>query len=418
MDHLRATDPEIAQLIEQEKERQASVLRMIPSENYASEAVLAATGSVLANKYSEGYPAKRYYQGQENIDGVELLAISRAKELFKAEHANVQPYSGSPANMAVYLALMGKGGRVLGMDLAAGGHLTHGAKASFSGIFYESAAYGLSKETGRIDFAAARKAAQEFKPQIIFCGASSYPRVIDFAAFAEIAAEVGAKLVADVSHFSGLCLSGDHPAPFPHVDVMTSTTHKLLRGPRGGMILCKAELAAAVDKAVFPGIQGGPHNQVTAGIAVALQEASRPEYAQYCHQVVNNAKALAEGLMSRGFELVTGGTDNHLVLIDAGKAGLTGKALANAMEQAGIVANANKIPFDPRSANDPSGLRMGTPALTTRGMGETEMDLIAGLVHQTALNVEDEAALANIRELVADLCAGFPAPGITPGVEC
>ncbi|MCF8033910.1 MAG: serine hydroxymethyltransferase [Desulfarculaceae bacterium] len=418
MDHLRATDPEIDQLIEQEKQRQASVLRMIPSENYASPAVLEATGSVLANKYSEGYPSKRYYQGQENIDGVELLAVGRAKELFQAEHANVQPYSGSPANMAVYLALMGKGGKVLGMDLAAGGHLTHGAKASFSGIFYESASYGLDRDTGRIDLAGVRRMAREFKPQVIFCGASSYPRQIDFAAFAEIAASVGAKLVADVSHFSGLCLSGDHPAPFPHVDVMTSTTHKLLRGPRGGMILCKAELAGAVDKAVFPGLQGGPHNQVTAGIAVALKEAASPDYADYCHRVVNNAKALAEGLISRGFNLVTNGTDNHLVLIDAGAAGLTGKVLATALERAGIVANANKIPFDPRSANDPSGLRMGTPALTTRGMGETEMDLVAGLVHQTAANLNDEGALDNIRSLVGELCAGFPAPGITPGSEC
>ncbi len=414
MDHLRVTDPEIAQLIDQEKQRQATVLRMIPSENYASQAVLAATGSVLANKYSEGYPSKRYYQGQENIDSVERLAVNRAKELFEAEHANVQPYSGSPANMAVYLALMGKQGRVLGMDLAAGGHLTHGAKASFSGIFYESASYGLSRETGRIDFAQVRRAAREFKPQMIFCGASSYPRIIDFAAFAEIAAEVGARLVADVSHFSGLCLSGDHPAPFPHVDVMTSTTHKLLRGPRGGMILCKAELAKAIDKAVFPGVQGGPHNQATAGIAVALKEAAQPEYKDYCHQVAANAKALAEGLMSRGFTLVTGGTDNHLVLIDAGAAGLTGKALASALELAGIVANANKIPFDPRPANDPSGLRLGTPALTTRGMGEVEMDLIAGLIHQAAAHLEDAAALANIKELVADLCGGFPAPGITP----
>jgi len=304
------------------------------------------------------------------------------------------------------------------MDLAAGGHLTHGAKASFSGIFYESASYGLSKESGRIDFAAARQVAREFKPQLIFCGASSYPRAIDFAAFAEIAAEVGAKLVSDVSHFSGLCLSGDHPAPFPHVDVMTSTTHKLLRGPRGGMILCKAELAAAIDKAVFPGLQGGPHNQVTAGIAVALKEAATPAYREYCHQVVNNAKALAEGLKGRGFSLVTGGTDNHLVLIDAGAAGLTGKALATALERAGIVANANKIPFDPRPAHDPSGLRLGTPALTTRGMGEAEMDLIAGLVHQTAAHVDDEAALDNIRGLVNELCAGFPAPGISDIEEC
>jgi len=414
MDPLHSTDPEIAALIDKEAMRQASVLRMIPSENYASPAVLAATGSILCNKYSEGYPAKRYYQGQENIDEVEMLAISRAKALFGAEHANVQPYSGSPANMAVYLGLLGKGGRVLGMDLAAGGHLTHGAKASFSGTFYDVVSYGLSREDGRIDYAQARRLAQEFKPQMIFCGASSYPRVVDFAAFAEIAAEVGARLVADVSHISGLCVTGQHPAPFPHVDVVTSTTHKLLRGPRGGMVLCRQELAKAIDKAVFPALQGGPHNHTTAAIAVALKEAATPAYADYCRQVVANSKALAEGLLERGFTLVTGGTDNHLVLIDAGASGLTGKAMATALEQAGIVANANKIPFDPRSANDPSGVRMGTPALTTRGMGEAEMDLVAGLVAQAAANIEDEGALANIRELVADLCVDFPAPGIAP----
>ncbi|MBU1157356.1 MAG: serine hydroxymethyltransferase [Proteobacteria bacterium] len=414
MDPLHSTDPEIAALIDKEALRQASVLRMIPSENYASPAVLAATGSILCNKYSEGYPAKRYYQGQENIDEVEMLAISRAKALFGAEHANVQPYSGSPANMAVYLGLLGKGGRVLGMDLAAGGHLTHGAKASFSGTFYDVVSYGLSREDGRIDYAQARRLAQEFKPQMIFCGASSYPRVVDFAAFAEIAAEVGARLVADISHISGLCVTGQHPAPFPHADVVTSTTHKLLRGPRGGMVLCRQELAKAIDKAVFPGLQGGPHNQTTAAIAVALKEAATPAYADYCRQVVANSKALAEGLLERGFTLVTGGTDNHLVLIDAGASGLTGKAMAIALEKAGIVANANKIPFDPRSANDPSGLRMGTPALTTRGMGTAEMDLVAGLVAQAAANIEDEGALANIRELVADLCVDFPAPGIAP----
>ncbi|MBU4563762.1 MAG: serine hydroxymethyltransferase [Desulfarculus sp.] len=415
MDPLHSTDPEIAALIDKEAMRQASVLRMIPSENYASPAVLAATGSILCNKYSEGYPAKRYYQGQENIDEVEMLAISRAKALFGAEHANVQPYSGSPANMAVYLGLLGKGGRVLGMDLAAGGHLTHGAKASFSGTFYDVASYGLSREDGRIDYAQARRLAQEFKPQMIFCGASSYPRVVDFAAFAEIADEAGARLVADVSHISGLCVTGQHPSPFPHADVVTTTTHKLLRGPRGGMVLCRQELAKAIDKAVFPGLQGGPHNQTTAAIAVALKEAATPAYADYCRQVVVNSKALAEGLLERGFTLVTGGTDNHLVLIDAGASGLTGKAMATALERAGIVANANKIPFDPRSANDPSGVRMGTPALTTRGMGTAEMDLIAGLVAQAAANIEDEGALANIRELVADLCVDFPAPGIAPG---
>ncbi|MEW5913352.1 MAG: serine hydroxymethyltransferase [Thermodesulfobacteriota bacterium] len=412
MDQLHATDPEIAGLIDKEAQRQKSVLRMIPSENYASAAVLAATGSILANKYSEGYPAKRYYQGQENIDGVESLAQARARALFQAEHANVQPYSGSPANMAVYLGLLGKTGRVMGMDLAAGGHLTHGAKASFSGTYYDVVHYGLLKGSGLIDYQGARRLAQEFKPQLIFTGASSYPRVIDFAAFAQIAHEAGAYLVADISHISGLCISGDHPHPFPHADVVTSTTHKLLRGPRGGMILCREELAAKIDKAVFPGLQGGPHNHATAAIAVALKEASGPAYAEYCHQVVKNARALAQGLMERGFTLITGGTDNHLVLIDCGAKGLTGKRLAVALEQAGIVGNANKIPFDPRSANDPSGLRLGTPALTTRGMKEPEMDLIAGLVAQVAANLDNAPTLANIRELVADLCSSFPAPGI------
>ncbi len=412
MNYLEAADPQVADLIQKETQRQALVLRMIPSENYASDAVLAACGSILANKYSEGYPKARYYQGQEFIDGVESLAQERARDLFGAEHANVQPYSGSPANMAVYLGLLGKTGRVMGMDLAAGGHLTHGAKASFSGTYYDVRHYGLQRDSGMIDYDAARQLALEFRPQMIFTGASSFPRIIDFAAFGEIAREVGAYLIADISHISGLCISGDHPHPFPHVDVITFTTHKLLRGPRGGMILCSQELAPKIDKAVFPGLQGGPHDQTTAAIAVALKEAASPEYSQYCHQVVKNAAALAQGLLDRDFTLVTGGTDNHLALIDCGANGLTGKVLAEACEAAGIVANANKIPFDPRPANDPSGFRLGTPALTSRGMKEAEMDLIAGLVAQVAANMNDASALANIKEMVADLCAGFPAPGI------
>lgn len=412
MNYLEATDPQVADLIRHEAQRQATVLRMIPSENYASDAVLAASGSILANKYSEGYPNARYYQGQEFIDGVECLAQQRARDLFGAEHANVQPYSGSPANMAVYLGLLGKTGRVLGMDLAAGGHLTHGAKASFSGTYYEVRHYGLRQDDGLIDYEAARQVALEFKPQMIFTGASSFPRTIDFSIFGEIAREVGAYLIADISHISGLCISGDHPHPLPHADVITFTTHKLLRGPRGGMILCKKELAAKIDKAVFPGLQGGPHDQTTAAIAVALKEAASPAYTEYCHQVVKNAAALGQGLIERGFSLVTGGTDNHLVLIDCGASGLTGKTLAVTCEQAGIVGNANKIPFDSRSANDPSGLRLGTPALTTRGMKEAEMDLIAGLVAQAAANRDNPQALAQIKELVTDLCSDFPAPGI------
>ncbi|MFH1060793.1 MAG: serine hydroxymethyltransferase [Pseudomonadota bacterium] len=413
MDQLHQSDPAVAALIASEANRQASVLRMIPSENYVSCAVLAASGSCLTNKYSEGYSHRRYYQGQENIDKLEDLAVGRAKALFGAEHANLQPYSGSPANMAVYFGLLGPGDRVMGMDLSAGGHLTHGAKVSFSGRFYQVRQYSLDPATLRIDYDGARRLAKEWQPKLIFTGASSYPRAIDFAAFRSIADEVGAYLVADISHISGLCLSGDHPHPLPHVDVVTTTTHKLLRGPRGGMILCRGELGARIDKAVFPGLQGGPHNHVTAAIAVALGEAARPEYAQYCHQVVRNAKALAAALTARGFKLVTGGTDNHLVFFDATALGLTGKIMAEAMEQAGVVANANKIPFDPRSAEDPSGLRMGTPALTTRGLTEAHMEQVADYIDQVAKHPHDAAKLAAIKAQVAEFCAQFPAPGLS-----
>lgn len=412
MQELTRTDPDIAGLIQREAERQASVLRMIPSENYASKAVMEATGSILTNKYSEGYPDARYYQGQEYIDKVELLAQGRARDLFGAEHANVQPYSGSPANMAVYLALLKPGDHTMGMDLAAGGHLTHGAKVSFSGKFYQVSQYGLSRETGLIDFDQAAELARQWRPKLIFAGCSSYPREVDFARFAQIARDVGAHLVADISHISGLCFTGCHQSPLPLADVVTTTTHKLLRGPRGGMVMCRSSLAPAIDKAVFPGLQGGPHNNVTAAIAVALGEAAAPEYADYCRQVVKNARALAQGLLSRGFTLVTGGTDNHLALIDAGQSGLSGKALAMAMDRAGIVANANKVPFDPRPAHDPSGVRLGTPALTSRGMGEAEMDTVAGLIERVAKNVDQDEQLAKVRAEVAELCAGFPAPGI------
>jgi glycine hydroxymethyltransferase len=412
MEELQKVDPQIADLIQKEAGRQASCLRMIPSENYASSAVMAATGSVLTNKYSEGYPHGRYYQGQEFIDQIEDLAVQRAKNLFGAGHANVQPYSGSPANMAVYLSTLKPGGRVMGMDLAAGGHLTHGAKVSFSGKFYEVKQYGLSRQTGLIDYDLARSLAKEFKPGLIFAGCSSYPRTVDFSIFGEIAREVGAVLCADISHISGLCVTGCHPHPFPHAQVVTSTTHKLLRGPRGGMVLCKKDLAAKIDKAVFPGLQGGPHNHVTAAIAVALKEAAAPGFKDYCRQVVKNAAALGEELMAQGFSLVTGGTDNHLVLIDASAMDLTGKVLAGAMDQAGIVANANKVPFDPRPADDPSGVRLGTPALTTRGMKETEMAAVAGFIAQVAKAPQDQANLAKVRSQVAELCSAFPAPGI------
>jgi glycine hydroxymethyltransferase len=418
MSQLREVDPEIYELLQQEAQRQATVLRMIPSENYASAAVMAVTGSVLTNKYSEGYAGARYYQGQEFVDRIERLAMERAQRFFGAGHANVQPYSGSPANMAVYLAVLGKGGRVLGMDLAAGGHLTHGAKVSFSGKYYEVRQYGLSQQTQRLDYDRIREQAKQFRPQLIFAGCSSYPRQVDFAAFGEIAREVDAVLCADISHISGLCATGCHPHPLPHAHAVTTTTHKLLRGPRGGMVMTDdPELAAKLDKAVFPGLQGGPHNHVTGAIAVALHEALSPDYAQYCRRVVENARALAAALAERGFSLVTGGTENHLVLIDAGAGrdaapGLTGKRLAQALEAAGIVANANKVPFDPRPAHDPSGVRLGTPALTTRGMGPGQMAAVAGLIHRVAQAPDDAEALAEVRREVRELCSAYPAPGI------
>ena len=408
MDQISRVDPEIAQLIAAETKRQGAVLRMIPSENYASPAVLAATGSVLANKYSEGYPFARYYQGQPYIDKVEALAISRAKDLFGAEYANVQPYSGSPANMAVYFAVLQPGDKVMGMDLAAGGHLTHGSKVSFSGRFYQVAQYGLNRETGLLDYDRMREIAKEYQPKLIFAGASSYPRAIDFAIMGEVAREVGAYLVTDISHISGLCLSGDHPHPLPHADLVTTTTHKMLRGPRGGLILCRKDLGPSIDKAVFPGLQGGPHNNTTAAIAVALKEAATPEFADYCHQVVKNARALAQGLLERGFKLVTGGTDNHLVLIDCQPLDCSGKDLAGALEKAGIVANANKIPFDPRPAQDPSGVRLGTPALTTRGMQEEDMVEIAEFIGQVARGWQDQAVLDKVFGAVGELCRRYP----------
>ncbi len=411
MQNLKQNDPAISNLIEQEAQRQKSVIRLIPSENFASQAVMEASGSILSNKYSEGYPGARYYKGQQVIDEVEQLAIDRAKALFGAEHANVQPYSGSPANMAVYLGLLGKSGKVLGMDLAAGGHLTHGAKVSFSGKYYETTCYGVDRKTERIDLNVVRELARSFRPEMIICGASSYPRIIDFAGFAEIAQEVGAYLLADISHISGLCFTGEHPNPCPHADVVTTTIHKLLRGPRAGMILCKAELAKKIDKAVFPGLQGGPHNATIAGIAVAMSEAAQPDYTAYCRQVVKNAKALANSLTEKGFKLITGGTDNHLLLFDATAIGLTGNILATSLDNAGIVTNTNKIPFDPRKATDPSGVRLGTAALTTQKMKEGEMETIARLIHKTAQSIGDEQMIEKIRQEVCEFCADFPPPG-------
>ena len=413
LDAIQATDPEIADLIRAEERRQADSIRLIPSENYASRAVMQATGTILANKYSEGYPRKRYYEGQENIDVIEQIAIDRAKALFGMDHANVQPYSGSPANAAIYLAFLQPGETTMGMNLACGGHLTHGAKVSFSGKVYNSVQYGVDEKTHLLDFDAIRKLALEARPKLIFVGISAYPRILDFAKFAEIAKEVGAILAADIAHISGLVVAGTHPTPAGHVDIISTTTHKTLRGPRGGMLLCKEEFAQPLDKAVFPGLQGGPHNHTTAAIAVALKEAATPEFKEYGHQVVKNAKVLAEALLKEDFTLITGGTDNHLILIDITKKGLSGRQAAKTLSAAGIVCNCNGIPFDPRKPWDPSGIRIGTPAITSRGMGEAEMKTLAKWMSEVISNPDSEEIKARVAGEVKDLCAGFPAPGLS-----
>ena len=409
---LAERDPEIFDLIKQEERREADKIRLIASENYASKAVLEATGSVLTNKYSEGYANKRYYEGQQVIDQVENLAVNRMKALFSAEHVNVQPYSGSPANLAVYLAFCQPGDPILGLALPAGGHLTHGWKVSISGKYFNSAGYGVNKDTHLIDFDEVATLAREHKPKLIWAGTSAYPRTLDFAKFREIADEVGALLIADIAHIAGLVAGGVHPSPMGLADVVTSTTHKTLRGPRGGVIMCKAEHAAAIDRAVFPGLQGGPHNHTTAGIAVAAKEAATDEFKSYAAQIVDNAKTLAEELMSRGFRLVTGGTDNHLVLVDLTPKNIPGKKAAQALDRAGIVCNYNSVPFDPRKPFDPSGIRIGTPAVTSRGMGADEMKKLARWMDQVVRAPEDEALLSRIAAEVKECCDAFPAPGL------
>jgi glycine hydroxymethyltransferase len=412
LDALQATDPEIADLIRAEEKRQADCIRLIPSENYTSRAVLQACGTVLSNKYSEGYPRKRYYEGQENIDAIEQIAIDRAKALFGMDHANVQPYSGSPANAAIYLALLEPGDTVMGMDLACGGHLTHGAKVSFSGKIYRSVQYGVSEKTHLLDYDAIREQALKEKPKLLFAGISAYPRLLDFEKFASIAKEVGAVLAADIAHISGLIVAGVHPSPAGHADIVSTTTHKTLRGPRGGMLLCNEEYAQALDKAVFPGLQGGPHNHTTAAIAVALKEAATPEFKEYGKQVVANAKAMAEALQEFGFELITGGTDNHLMLIDITKKGLTGREAAKLLASAGIVCNCNGIPFDTRKPWDPSGIRIGSPSLTTRGMKEPEMREVARWMNEVVSNPQLDEVAGRVRGEIKELCDQFPAPGI------
>jgi glycine hydroxymethyltransferase len=405
-------DPEIAELITAEEKRQRDSIRLIASENYVSGAVLAATGSVLTNKYSEGYPGKRYYEGQKYIDQVEQLCIDRAKALFGADHANVQPYSGSPANLAVYFAFVKPGETVMGMGLPAGGHLTHGWNVSITGAYFRAVQYGVRKDTQRVDLDEVRELARKERPKLIFCGGTAIPRTIEFAAFGEIAKEVGALLVADIAHIAGLVAGGAHPSPIAIADVVSTTTHKTLRGPRGGMLMCKAQHAKAIDRSVFPGLQGGPHNHTTAGIAVALREAKTDAFKTYAHQIVANAKALAAALVERGFSLVTGGTDNHLILADLTSKNVPGKIAAKALDAAGIELNYNTVPFDPRKPFDPSGIRLGTPSVTSRGMREPEMKQIAAWMDQVVAAPTDAALHTRIAGEVKDFCAKFPAPGI------
>jgi glycine hydroxymethyltransferase len=409
---LRETDPEIFDTLAAELERQADGLELIASENFVSPAVLEATGSVLTNKYAEGYPGKRYYGGCEVVDVAERLAIERALELFAAEHANVQPHSGSQANMASYLALMAPGETLLGMDLSAGGHLTHGSKVNFSGRLFEVASYGVDVETGLLDYDALAKAAEAARPQVIVAGGSAYSRTIDFARFREVADSVGARLMVDMAHFAGLVAGHAFPSPVPHADVVTSTTHKTLRGPRGGLILCREEHAKAIDKWIFPGIQGGPLMHVIAAKAVAFGEALAPGFRDYVAQVVANARALAAALVERGYHVVTGGTDSHLFLLDLRKSGeLTGKDAEAALGKARITVNKNTVPGETRSPFVTSGIRVGTPALTSRGMGTEEMRRIGEWMADALDAAGDDARLEAVAGQVRDLCAAFPLYG-------
>jgi glycine hydroxymethyltransferase len=419
VNHLRAEDPEIAGLVEAEAKRQYEKIRMIASENYVSTAVLEATGTVFTNKYSEGYAGKRYYEGQQVVDQLERIAIERAKSLFGAEHANVQTYSGSPANLAVYLAFLSPGDTVLSMELAHGGHLTHGSKVSVTGKWFRPTHYGVRKETGRVDMDDVREIALRERPKLIIAGGTAIPRTIDFPAFAEIAKEVGAVLLADMAHIAGLVAGGAHPTPVGYADVVSTTTHKTLRGPRGAMLLSTEEHAKAIDKAVFPGLQGGPHNHTTAGIAVALAEAAKPDFKDYAAAVVANAKALAAALTERGFDLVSGGTDNHLLLVDLTNKEVTGKVAAKALDAAGIELNFNAVPFDPRRPFDPSGLRLGSAAITTRGLGVEQMPQIAAWIERAVTTAArgplDDADVAKNLDTVAgevrDLLTNYPMPG-------
>jgi glycine hydroxymethyltransferase len=407
MDNLKTTDPQIFEAIEKERCREHDKIVLIASENYVSEAVLEAQGSIFTNKYAEGYPGRRYYGGCEYADIVENLAIERAKAIFGAEHVNVQPHSGSQANMAVYFAVLKPGDKILGMNLNHGGHLSHGASVNFSGVLYKNVPYGVNKE-GLIDYDEVRRLAREQKPRMIVVGASAYSRVIDFKTFSDIAKESGAYLMADIAHIAGLIAAGLHPSPVPYADFVTTTTHKTLRGPRGGMIMCRAEFAKAVDKMIFPGIQGGPLVHVIAAKAVALKEAMGEDFRSYQRGVINNARTLASELVKKGFRIISGGTDNHLMLVDLTSKGITGRDAENALDQAGITVNKNAIPYDERPPAITSGIRLGTPSVTTRGMGKTEMIEIADLISAVINNSKEPEAIRANAERVAMLCDKFP----------
>jgi glycine hydroxymethyltransferase len=409
---LKTVDPVIYDAMRRESQRQWTGLGMIPSENYVSAAVLAALGSVLTNKYSEGYPGRRYYGGNRYIDVIEETARQRACQLFGAEHANVQPYSGSPANQAVYMALLQQGDIVMGMNLAHGGHLTHGWPVNFSGKLYHAVQYGVDRQTDLIDHDAVWTLAREQRPKLIWVGATAYPRHFDYARFAEIADSVGAVLAADIAHVAGLIAAGVHPSPVPHAGIVTTTTHKTLRGPRGAMIMCRRQYADAIDKAVFPGLQGGPHDNQTAAIAVTLKEAATSEFAAYGTRVVSNARVLADEMLRLGYSLVTGGTDNHLLLVDLTNKGVTGKVAQEALDSAGITLNRNAVPYDPRPPYSPSGIRLGTPAVTSRGMGEHEMRLIARWLDAVIVAKGDAAVCARVRAEIRQMVDAFPVPGI------
>jgi glycine hydroxymethyltransferase len=408
MSYLDKVDPEISRAIRLETQRQADKLELIASENFVSEAVLEAQGSVLTNKYAEGYPGRRYYGGCEFVDIAEDLARSRARELFGADHANVQPHSGTQANMQAYFSVLEPGDTIMGMNLAHGGHLSHGSPVNFSGRYFDMVFYGVEKDTETIDYEKLGELARERRPKLIVAGASAYPRTLDFARFREIADDVDAILMVDMAHIAGLVAAGVHPSPVPHAPLITSTTHKTLRGPRGGLILCREDFAKAIDKNVFPGFQGGPLMHAIAAKAVAFREALQPDFRQYQEQIVKNARAMAEELSRLGLRLVAGGTDTHLLLVDLSPLGITGKDAEGALDRAGITVNKNGIPFDTQKPFVTSGIRLGTPALTSRGMKEEQMGLVSGFIHRVVTNLNEESVEKDVKEKIAELTAGFP----------